>query len=481
MSPIKSMITTFKYELQPALLITKREVRDQFRDWRVIFPIVGLTVFFPFLMNFTVQQIINFVQKYEAALIADRMVPFLLMIVGFFPISVSLVISLDTFVGEKERGSIEPLLDSPLKDWQLYLGKLLASTIPPIVGSYLGMIVYLGGLLFQDINMPDNWVIFIIFVLTTIQGLMMVSGAVVVSSQATSVRAANLLASFIIIPSALLMQIESLVMFWGSSINILWWFILGLLILSFLLIRIGLSHFKREELLGREIDVLNIKWILQSFWQNFTGKAKSFQEWYQIELISTIKKMKISIPITIFLLTAGIMIGWFLLDQFPIPFNNMPTIDEFNKNIEFLINTDTLSGEFTARVLFQNLRVMVMIGVLGFLTFGIAGTFPLLFTMAVIGYLFHLLISNGLPAAYLFVLLLPHGIFEIPAILLSTAAILHASAYIAAPVENKTVGEVWIEALTFWLKITLGISFPLLCLASVVEIFITPQIVLFFF
>jgi len=480
MNTLKSMVTTLKHELQPALLITKREVRDQFRDWRVIFPIVGLTAFSPFLMNLTVQQIINFVQKYGATLVADRMVPFLLMIVGFFPISVSLVISLDTFVGEKERGSIEPLLDSPLKDWQLYLGKLLASTIPPVVGSYLGMIVYIVGLLFRDINMPDMWVIIIIFVLTTIQGLMMVSGAVVVSSQATSVRAANLLASFIIIPSALLMQIESLVMFWGSSINILWWFILGLLILSFLLIRIGLSHFKREELLGREIDVLNIKWILQSFWQSFTGKAKSFWKWYQIEIISTIKQMKISIPITMFLILTGFTIGWFLLNQFPIPIN-MPTIDEFNKNIEFLINTDFLSGGFTLKVLFQNLRVVAMIGLLGFLTFGIAGTFPLLFTTAVIGYLFNLLTVNGLPAAYLCALLLPHGIFEIPAIFLSTAAILHASAYIVAPVENKTVGEVWIEAVAFWLKITLGISFPLLFLASIVEIFITPKIVLFFF
>jgi len=94
---------------------------------------------------------------------------------------------------------------------------------------------------------------------------------------------------------------------------------------------------------------------------------------------------------------------------------------------------------------------------------------------------FHLLTSNGLPATYLCALLLPHGIFEIPAILLSTGAILHASAYIAAPVENKTVGEVWIEAVAFWLKITLGISFPLIFLASIVEIFITPKIVLFLF
>ena len=42
--------------LRPALVITKREIRDQLRDWRVIFPVLGLTLFFPFLMNFTAQQ-----------------------------------------------------------------------------------------------------------------------------------------------------------------------------------------------------------------------------------------------------------------------------------------------------------------------------------------------------------------------------------------------------------------------------------------
>ena len=119
-------------DIQPALAITKREVRDQFRDWRIIFPVLGLTVFFPFLMNFTAKTALDFVSKYGASLIADRLVPFLFMIVGFFPISVSLVIALESFVGEKERGSIEPLLNTPLKDWQIYLGKLLSSAIPPL-------------------------------------------------------------------------------------------------------------------------------------------------------------------------------------------------------------------------------------------------------------------------------------------------------------------------------------------------------------
>ena len=124
--------------LRPALVITMREVRDQLRDWRIIFPVVVLTVFFPFLMNFTAQKMLDFVNQYGADIIGERLVPFLMMIVGFFPISVSLVIALETFVGEKERGSIEPLLNTPLEDWQLYLGKLLAAVIPPLFDQLSG-------------------------------------------------------------------------------------------------------------------------------------------------------------------------------------------------------------------------------------------------------------------------------------------------------------------------------------------------------
>ena len=57
-------------ELKPVFILARREVQDQFRDWRIIFPIVGLTVFFPFLMNFTARQAVEFVSQYGANLLA---------------------------------------------------------------------------------------------------------------------------------------------------------------------------------------------------------------------------------------------------------------------------------------------------------------------------------------------------------------------------------------------------------------------------
>src|SRR5690606_20362468 len=100
-------------KLRPVWLVARREIRDQFRDWRVLMPMAILTLAFPFLMNEFARQAVDFLNQFDANLILDRLVPFSIMIIGFFPITVSLVVALESFVGEKERGTIEPLLSAP--------------------------------------------------------------------------------------------------------------------------------------------------------------------------------------------------------------------------------------------------------------------------------------------------------------------------------------------------------------------------------
>jgi hypothetical protein len=101
-------------------LVARRELRDQARDWRIMLPLMILTLAFPFLMNEVAAQAVAFFARYGTPLIAYRLVPFSVLIIGFFPITISLVVALESFVGEKERGTIEPLLNSPLANWHLY-------------------------------------------------------------------------------------------------------------------------------------------------------------------------------------------------------------------------------------------------------------------------------------------------------------------------------------------------------------------------
>lgn len=465
-------------QLRPAWVIAKREVRDQFRDWRIIFPIAALTVFFPFLMNFTAQQLLGFVSRYGADIIGERLIPFLLMICGFFPTSFSLVIALESFVGEKERGSIEPLLNSPIKDWQLYLGKLVSSTVPPLFGSFLGMSVYLAGLLISDVPIPGLQVMVIIVLLTIVQAFMMVAGAVVVSTQATSVRAANLLASFIIIPVALLIQGESIVMFWGDY-RVLWLAILGTGLIAALLIRVGLAHFQREELLGREIDVLNIKWGLRIFWLRFSGGTKNVWEWYRRVLPSTLKAMRKAILFSAVLAAAGAVIGVLSVKRFLIPLDpsNFMNLEERLGGVMQIFPIFSMGPVFA--IWWQNLRVMLVALILGEFTLGILGSLPMMISLAAVGFIMGTLGANGLPVLQYFVgFILPHGIFEIPGAILATGAVLQAGLILATPTPGKTVSEVSIEALADWVKVLVGIVIPLLFVGAAVEAWITPRLAL---
>ena len=92
-------------------------------------PLAILTLAFPILMNEVARQAVAFFARFGTTLIADRLVPFSILIIGFFPITITLVVALESFVGEKERGTIEPLLNAPVKDWHLYCGKLLVGIL----------------------------------------------------------------------------------------------------------------------------------------------------------------------------------------------------------------------------------------------------------------------------------------------------------------------------------------------------------------
>ncbi|HWQ04951.1 MAG TPA: stage II sporulation protein M [Longilinea sp.] len=460
---------------QPVWIIAKREIRDQFRDWRIIFPIVILTLGFPFLMNFTAQQMLNFVRGYGADIVGERLVPFLMMIVGFFPLSASLVIALDTFVGEKERGSIEPLLNTPLKDWQLYAGKLLAAIVPSLFGSFLGMSVYLGGLALQGVPLPEFELTILILLLTMVQAVVMVSGAVVVSSQATSVRAANLLSSFIIIPVALLIQGESILMFWGTF-STLWWTVFGLSMLSILLVRVGLAHFKREELLGREIDVLNFRWGWKTFRRQFAGGAKNLADWYLKAVPAAVKRMSPAILLTTIFAVIAVIIGILQLQRFPVKIAGLSLGNQLSQVMNLL---PVFSAAPVLIIWLQNIRVQVVGLILGIFSFSILGFIPIFISMAISGYLVAMLVQNGVPALPLIVgLFLPHSIFEIPAIILSTSAVFQLGVLLATANPAKTVGEVWISALADWAKIIIGLVLPLLLIGAAIEAWITPRIAL---
>ncbi|HSB67103.1 MAG TPA: stage II sporulation protein M [Anaerolineales bacterium] len=465
-------------EIRRSLIITQREIRDQLRDWRIVLPIVILTLFFPFLANFTTRQILGFVGKYGANLLADRFIPFLLMIVGFFPISISLVIALESFAGETERRSIEPLLGSPLTDGQLYLGKLLASLITPLMASFLGMVVYLLAIYRSSAWRADPMFLLLVFTLTTVQALVMVSGAVVISTQTTSVRAANLLASFIIIPVSLMIQVEAVMMLWANY-QVLWWAVVAQVILAGLLVRMGVAHLNREELLGHELDSLNLHWMWTIFRRQFIGSARSFTDWYRREIPHTLRRMLIPITWMIILLAAALYIGSSQVKDLGIS-PSILGLDRLKLIDTQILNQFRQLGFFTAGnaliIWWHNLRAVVIALVLGIFTLGVAGTLILMLPMVIIGFVSGAASLTGInELTALAAFTLPHGILEIPAIILSGAAILYMGATLVTPRQRLSMSEGMVSAIADWAKITVALVIPLFLGSALLEVFVSPQ------
>jgi stage II sporulation protein M len=123
----------------------------------------------------------------------------------------------------------------------------------------------------------------------------------------------------------------------------------------------------------------------------------------------------------------------------------------------------------------HNLRAVVIILVLGLFSFGVLGTLIFLLNTGVIGLVLALEGALGISPVKLAIFgILPHGIFEIPALILSSAAVLYIGIALVTPRSQLTLGEVLIDAIADWAKIGVGLVLPLLTIAAILETWVTP-------
>ncbi len=462
-------------------MVAQREFTDQFRDWRIVVPMFLLVTLFPFIADDTTRQAVNFMNRFGGNLILDNLIPFVVLVIGFFPLSFTLVVALESFVGEKERGTIEPLLSSPIEDRHLYLGKLLVGITTPLVFSFISIGIYLILVSRRDVAFPSAYMLTLISLLTFAHAVLMVSAAIVISVQATTIRAANLLASFVVVPVAFLLQGETILIFWGNE-DVLWYAIVGVTLLASLLVRLGLSHFRREYLLGREIDSINLKWIGRTFSSRFKGQATSIGDWYRHELPISLRELRQPLLIVVGLgLIAGLVSYIWVITNVPTYMDLSPDrIGEVRTFIaENLTNLDSLGERLPAPVLFlHNTRTTIAFLLLGLVSFGTLGLTLFIGNIALVGGVMgaaHLVGYSPLLAFGAGIL--PHGLFELSAIFLATAAMLRVGAQLVTPQPDKGLGEILLIALADWFRIFVGIVVPFLAIAAVIEIYLTPVLI----
>ncbi len=473
-----------------------RELRDSLRDWRILFPIFTMTLLFPILMRFATGFLeSSFYERWGAEGVAIRLFPLMLLMVGFFPVSISLVIALESFAGERERLSLEPLLAAPLSELQLYLGKTLAALILPLIAGFTGIAFYL--IILPTEARPDPLTLLLAVLLTVGKALVMVSGAVIVSTQTTSVRAANLLASFIVVPMALLLQGESLLILQGWK-NVLWYILIFLVIANVMLVRMGLRLFNREELLGREIDELNLPNLWRTFrrhlvWERwFFGLPperlsrglrwlSTWTGFYFREAPRVLGRSWLALMLVLVTLLGAVGIGWDFAVRFRLPAEYIP-LEQITEEIFSQASASTISWlpAFTVwGVLGNNLRSLTLAALLGTFSFGSLAAILLMIPIALIAYMtFQVAWAGYDPLTFVLTFVMPHGVLELPAAIIATALAVRLGATFIAPPRGMTVGEGWLQALADFVKVFLGVVVPLLAVAAAVEVHLTPALVL---
>ena len=83
------------------------------------------------------------------------------------------------------------------------------------------------------------------------------------------------------------------------------------------------------------------------------------------------------------------------------------------------------------------------------------------------------------PWIFLATFILPHGIFEIPAVLIGMTFALRIGAALISPPAGLDVGQGFLLTVANFFKILIFLIVPLLFVAAYIEANITPQIVLF--
>jgi len=88
----------------------------------------------------------------------------------------------------------------------------------------------------------------------------------------------------------------------------------------------------------------------------------------------------------------------------------------------------------------------------------------------------NLALTGSSPWMFLLALVLPHGILEIPAIILGGATILGLGATLTGQAQGKSLGEAFVIAMAGWARVTVGLVVPLFLLAAILEVYLTPRV-----
>jgi uncharacterized membrane protein SpoIIM required for sporulation len=452
-------------------LVTRRDLRESTSDARLLFAMTSLTFVIPVVAAAAVALAAHYLGPAGRA-VTERLAEVGAFFVVFLPASFSLVLALESFSGERERNTLETLFATPLRESEIYLGKCLAVIIPSLSLSYAALAVYSLSIAVL-LHFVAGQELAPLVVVTLAQAMVMVAAATIVSSQTKTLRSANVMASFIIIPMSGVIQFESVLII--SSLEWVLWAVAAILaVIALLLLRLGIIGFNRENILAKESRPPNRRAWLRRVLNRLPRRPG---QWARLgpavvrAIPSAFLRSRSAIAVSAALLVLGGVAGVFAQQYDLVPARPVATMIANRAAIghEAVLGTPPLF----LLILRNNLLVGVLMVVLAPLTLGVFGGLGTLLNGFVLGYVGGVFF-NFSRLGFFVCGVAPHGVIELPALVLAAAFALRVGASMVRPSP-----EGWVAGM----RLSLGdysrgalVFVPLFVIAAAIEAFLTPVV-----
>jgi ABC-2 type transport system permease protein len=189
----------------------------------------------------------------------EQLLTLLLNQFNFFLLLVPTMIAVNaatfSIVDEKQTGSLEALLATPVRTWELLVGKALAGAIPALIMTWICAGVFLlitmfigwGNLNIYVVN--ANWAL-TLFLLTPAVAMLSFILGVVGSSRAKDAKSAQNMVLIIVLPVLILVGVQVTGIVWFTPLLTLA-LAIAVIIIDILMLRLAVRLFRRESILSQ--------------------------------------------------------------------------------------------------------------------------------------------------------------------------------------------------------------------------------------
>jgi uncharacterized membrane protein SpoIIM required for sporulation len=450
-------------------LVAARDLRESVSDLRLLLAMTSLTFVIPLLASGGVTLAAGFLGP-GARGITERLAEVGAFFVVFLPASFSLVLALESFSGERERNTLEMLFATPLRESEIYLGKIGAVLVPSLGLSYSALAVYtvaIVGLLryLPGAELPP------LVVVTLAQALVMVSGATIVSSQTKTLRSANVMASFIILPMSGVIQAESVLII--SRLEwVLWGVAAALAVVATLLLRLGIAGFSREGILSKDSRPPDRRTLVRAL-NAIRPQVRPAR--LPAEMLRALRRSRGAIASAALLLVAGLVLGAVAYRLHLVPSQPVVAAVRGQATAARAALGDNGSGvPLFGFILGRNLLVSWIAAVLAPFTLGAFAGLVALINGFLVGYIGggYADLPHGLNVFLCGVV--PHGIIELPAYVLAAGFALRVGAAMVRPSPAGWLGGMRLALADYARGMALWV--PMFAVAAALEAFVTPVV-----